>query len=182
MSAQRWLDEYGDGMYRFAMTRLGRSHAAEDVVQETLLAAARAEPCARSRAQERAWLYTILRNKTVDHIRREVRRRRAEGGAALSAAMAGASCGCHAGGVEARLTGIENAEMRAALRREIEALPELMRAAFCFRVLDELSTEDICKILEITPTNLWTLVHRARRRLHVSLGERFAGSSGGREA
>lgn len=182
MSAERWLDEYGSAMYRFAILRLGRGHAAEDVVQEALLAAAAAPPCERSKAQERAWLFTILRNKAVDHVRREIRRRKAESQAAVNAAAGGTACGCHADGREGRLDGIEDEEKRRALRKAIEELPDLMREAFCFRVLDELSTEEICKILEITPTNLWTLIHRARRRLHVSLGERFSASAGGREA
>lgn len=179
MSAERWLDEYGGGMYRYALTRLGQSHAAEDAVQETLLAAAAAEPCERSRAQERAWLYAILHNKTVDHVRREVRQRRAEADAATLAAIGATTCGCHAEGVEPQMDGIAEAELRQALQKAIEHLPDLMREAFCFRVIDGLSTDDICKILEISPTNLWTLIHRAKRRLHVSLGERFSDSSGG---
>src|SRR5215469_3248060 len=64
-----WLNEYGDSLYRYALARLGRSHDAEEVVQETLLAALKARAQFEGRSQPLTWLTGILKRKIVDRIR-----------------------------------------------------------------------------------------------------------------
>jgi RNA polymerase sigma-70 factor (ECF subfamily) len=68
--AGRWVEEHGDYLYRFAMSRLGRADLAEDAVQETFLAALRASETFAGLSSERTWLAGILRNKVVDQVRR----------------------------------------------------------------------------------------------------------------
>lgn len=61
---------YGQRLYRFAMARLRRPDAAEDVVQETLTAAWRSAATYRGEGLS-AWLFGICRNKVADRLRRE---------------------------------------------------------------------------------------------------------------
>ena len=64
----RWVDEHGDYLYRFALGRVDGPEAAEDLVQDTLLAALKASASFAGRSSERTWLTGILKNKLVDRL------------------------------------------------------------------------------------------------------------------
>ncbi len=67
----RWVDEHGDCLYRFALLRVRKEEIAEDLVQETLLVAVRThERFFGGRSTERSWLVGILKNKICDHFRK----------------------------------------------------------------------------------------------------------------
>src|SRR5438094_6238529 len=67
---ERWVDEHGDVLYRFALIRVRKPEVAEDLVQETLLAAVRGYEKFGGRSLERTWLCGILKNKIVDYFRK----------------------------------------------------------------------------------------------------------------
>jgi RNA polymerase sigma-70 factor (ECF subfamily) len=69
----RWLQEYGDALFRYALRRLHNVAQAEDAVQETLLAAFQARASYSGRASEKTWLTGILKHKIIDFIRKQVR-------------------------------------------------------------------------------------------------------------
>src|SRR5215510_12490677 len=66
-----WLERHGDYLYRYAMLRLRDSSAAEDVVQETLLAALKSAARFAGASSERTWLVGILKHKISDWFRRQ---------------------------------------------------------------------------------------------------------------
>jgi RNA polymerase sigma-70 factor (ECF subfamily) len=65
-----WLDLHGDYLYRYAMLRVRDASAAEDAVQETLLAALQSYNNYEGRGSERTWLVGILKHKIIDHFRK----------------------------------------------------------------------------------------------------------------
>ena len=69
LSPETWIDDYGDYLFRYAMSRLRDSTAAEEVVQETLLSGIRYQHQFAGRGSERAWLLGILKRKIVDYVR-----------------------------------------------------------------------------------------------------------------
>jgi RNA polymerase sigma factor (sigma-70 family) len=70
---QRLLDDHAVGVHRYLVAAVGINDAA-DVFQETFLAALRAYPDLRSAANLRGWLFTVARNKALDHHRRRAHR------------------------------------------------------------------------------------------------------------
>jgi RNA polymerase sigma-70 factor (ECF subfamily) len=68
-----WVDLYGDLLYRFALSRVKDPSIAEELVQETLLAALKSRANFQGRSTARTWLIAILKHKIVDHIRKRVR-------------------------------------------------------------------------------------------------------------
>lgn len=64
-----WVEEHGDELFGFAMARVRDRGAAQDLVQETFLAALQARASFAGHSSERAWLFGILRNKLVDYYR-----------------------------------------------------------------------------------------------------------------
>ena len=69
IGADRWVDQHGDSLYRYALSRLRAPDLAADVVQETFLEALRAQGSFAGRSSERTWLIGILRHKILDHFR-----------------------------------------------------------------------------------------------------------------
>jgi RNA polymerase sigma factor (sigma-70 family) len=70
---ESWVDQYGDFLYRFTLSRIKDPSVAEDLVQETFLAALKARKNFQGRSSARTWLIAILKHKIVDHIRKQVR-------------------------------------------------------------------------------------------------------------
>ncbi|MBA7537031.1 hypothetical protein ES705_29297 [subsurface metagenome] len=60
---------------------------------------------------------------------------------------------------------LENKELGEIIRKCISVLPEKWAAVFTLRIVEELSSDDVCKELEITASNLWVILHRAKLRL-----------------
>lgn len=73
LNAQTWLDNYGDYLYSYAFLKVKDRHIAEDMVQETLLAAIAAKNTFSGQSTIRTWLTGILKHKIVDHFRRQGR-------------------------------------------------------------------------------------------------------------
>src|SRR5574341_1192755 len=73
LDPNRWLDEHGDYLYRYALVRVRDSAAAEDLLQETLLAGMKSYPQHEGRSSERTWLVGIMRHKVVDYFRQLAR-------------------------------------------------------------------------------------------------------------
>lgn len=69
--ALAWLAEYGDDLLRYAVARVGQINVAEDLVQETFLAAIRGHREFRRQSSIKTWLTGILRRKIADHYRRQ---------------------------------------------------------------------------------------------------------------
>src|SRR6266566_1981692 len=69
-TASCWVDDHGECLYRYALVRVRKLEVAEDLVQETFLAAARGYEKFGGRSSERSWLVGILKNKIIDHFRR----------------------------------------------------------------------------------------------------------------
>src|SRR5947209_8093035 len=74
-SALHWLEEHGDALYAYALTRVRSADAAEDIVQETLLAALTAKETFAGQSAQRTWLLGILKHKLIDHLRKSIRQR-----------------------------------------------------------------------------------------------------------
>ena len=166
-----WVDRYGDTLYRYALVRLRNADAAEEVVQETFLAALRARDQFAGRGEEGAWLLGICKRKLVDFIRRRQRPDAAPGdelGADPSAGFFDAKGNWRfdprmmKGRPEAVL---EREEFWQAVRGCLGRLPQRQADAFTLREIEEMSGEEICKDLGISASNLWVLLHRARLQL-----------------
>ena len=60
---------------------------------------------------------------------------------------------------------IENSELKSTLENCIDNLPEKYSMVFRMKTIQGFETEEICKELDITASNLWVIIHRARTQL-----------------
>jgi RNA polymerase sigma-70 factor (ECF subfamily) len=167
LEAQTWLAEHGDYLFRVARRQLHSDELAEDAVQETLLAALSARDRYAGNASPRTWLTGILKHKIVDLIRRQVREvglpRDQDGEEAVDLLFN--QDGHWAEPVRPwgnPHTEAELSQLRRVLDECADRLKPVMAQVFSLREVAGLETEEICKELDITPTNCWVLLHRAR--------------------
>ncbi len=163
-----WVDRHGDTLYRFAYSRLRDPDAAEEVVQETFVAALRARDQYSGKGSQGAWLLGICKRKVVDHIRRRNRPDAGAGGVLgpdPSATMFDAKGNWR---FDPRVikgrpeSALEREEFWQAFRGCLKRLSQRQADVFTLRELDDLESDEICKELEISASNLWVLLHRAR--------------------
>lgn len=182
LNPEVWVDAHGDALFRYAMARVGARDVAEDLVQEALLTAWQARADFAGASSERTWLIGILKHRVGDYFRRTVREKTASGGAldadpATDGLFSRRGKWAHAPIAWADPNGaFAQAEFWQTLDDCVGKLPRQQAAAYALRDVDGLSAEEICKILDVTPTNLWTLLHRARLRLRECLSRHWFGS------
>lgn len=166
----RWLSDYGDYLFSFALSRISKRDVAEDLVQETLLSAFQAKDNFRGGSSERTWLISILKRKIIDYFRKQSRNR--------ESLTEDFSRPFHKGGAKDGQWMMEHAPtswseeilkddgtLMEIIQYCISLLSPKMAATFNMKTLEDISTEDICKELGISESNLWVLMHRARLQL-----------------
>ena len=177
---ENWVDQYGDFLYRFSLSRVKDSSIAEDLVQETFLAALKARKKFQGRSTVRTWLIAILKHKIVDHIRKQVREQTSKNLESISnhaASDAIDSSFTEEGDWRLRpskwavdpLKLYQQKEFMDVLYRCMAELPERQAEAFMMREIDGFTTKELCKVLNISATNSWVMLYRARMVLRRCL-------------
>jgi RNA polymerase sigma-70 factor (ECF subfamily) len=171
-------------LLRYASLQLRDAAAAEDAVQEALLAALAGEAGFAGRANLRTWLTGILKHKIVDTIRRQSRERAAGDPETESGTDEFDGLFNEKGHWEENPDAWEQPEgalgqkqFLAALEACLRALPERTARVFMMREHLGLDTSEICKELEITATHCWVLLHRARMALRLCLQTNWFGKT-----
>ena len=173
-------------LLRVAVLQLRDSEVAEDVVQDTLLAALQGAGAFSGRSSLKTWLTGILKHKIIDAIRRKSRE------PALTSLNEEAQIddldalfdeSGHWDNPPADWGDPESALSRQqfleVMQMCLEKLPPNTARVFMMREVMDLDSEEICKELSITSTNLWVILYRARMALRQCLEQNWFASAGG---
>jgi RNA polymerase sigma-70 factor (ECF subfamily) len=175
LDAEAWVDAYGDALYRYALQRVKRAEVAEDLVQETFLAAVQARERFKGQSTEKTWLFSILKHKLIDYYRK---RKTRSGGELLAADEDAVDRMFKTGGQwrEAPMHWRSDPGKSHEIKEFLDAfyhcmgeLPARNAEVFSYREIDGLSTAEICKRLGITASNCWVILYRARMLLRKCL-------------
>lgn len=174
-----WVSAYGDYLYRYAMSRLRSSTAAEEVVQETFLAGLRFESQYAGKGTQRGWLTGILKRKIVDFIRQRSRQARdaVSDHSEQTVDLFNEKGFWHKGAAtwsNLPKGEMESAELWEIVRECLQHLSDNQADVFVLSVMEEIDSDAICEQLNITKTNLWVRLHRARLGLAGCVGAKWA--------
>jgi RNA polymerase sigma-70 factor (TIGR02943 family) len=184
---ERWVNEHGDCLYRYALTRVRKEEVVEDLVQETLLVAVRTQERFGGRSTERSWLVGILKHKICDHFRKLGRETNFTDLEFFSDEHAdkfdGENYWIHERGpAEWKPEGEEamkRAEFWQTLQGCLAKMPERVAQVFMLREIDDMPSKEVCATLKISEANLWVMLHRARMALRQCLEIHFFDGQGG---
>ena len=164
-----WLEQYGDAMFGYALSRVRDPNAAEDLVQEALLGALKGIETFKGESSEKTWLIGILKHKVLDYFRRASRE------VGLDVPMDeliaqgaedfdehGAWC-VQIADWSAPDQALEQEQFLETLGNCVEGLPDRLRTVFMLREFDGLDSDSLVESLNISSRgNLWVMLSRAR--------------------
>jgi len=178
------LEGHRSSLFKFAMLQLRNEAQAEDVVQETMLAAMQGAERFSGNSSVRTWLTGILKHKILDQIRKSSRERSSDADddedssgdfdALFNERGAYAEKPAEWGSPEAALSQKKFFEV---LERCMEGLPKNTARVFAMREVMGLDTEEICKETGVSATNCGVLLYRARMALRLCLDQRWFGGN-----
>ncbi|SNR54389.1 sigma-70 family RNA polymerase sigma factor [Lutibacter flavus] len=178
LNPNNWVNLHADYLFNYTISRVNNHDLAKDLVQDTFFAGLKAMDNFQGKASERTWLIAILKRKIIDYYRKI---NSVKGKAEVK--MNFYSDGEREGEwIEERVPNswgneieknIENSELSTALEKCIDSLPEKYAIVFKMKTIQQFETEEICKELDITASNLWVIIHRARTQLRKCMEDNW---------
>ncbi|NJN26766.1 MAG: sigma-70 family RNA polymerase sigma factor [Cyclobacteriaceae bacterium] len=170
---------YSDELFRWAVYRTNNREIAQDMVQDTFLAAIKSQEAFQNKAKVKTWLFSILNNKIMDHHRKnfkEIIFRQSD--LQMNAAndnMFGKPFDEY-GNWKNRSNAmlwqekedehlLDKAGFRQILQNCLEHLPEKWFSAVQMKYLEDKDGEQICQELGLSPSNFWQILHRSKLKL-----------------
>ncbi len=183
LNPDSWVDKHGDFLYTYAFIRVRENGRAEDLVQDTFLAALKAYHQFQGRSSERTWLVGILKHKIIDFFRKNIKGNPISVASFHDATMEKASDldGNWLAGASQWLSdpskSLEQKEFINIFQQALVSLPHNLAKVFILHELDGLTGSEICDLLNISSSNLWVMLYRARLKLKGQLGHLWRGKS-----
>lgn len=173
LNPNKWVDRYSDYLFNYTIVRVNNREVANDIISETFLSALKSAKYFKGEASERTWLISILKRKIIDYYRRiNSKKGKAEvhidysddenQGEWLEEQVADLSD-------RTAEDDMENNELGMAILDCLDSINEKHAAIFRRKTIDGAETEVICNEFDITPSNLWVIIHRARTALAACL-------------
>lgn len=178
INPNNWIKRYSDYLFNYAITRVSSREIAQDLVSETFLAGLKSMKNFKGQAAERTWLIAILKRKIIDHYRKI----NSNKGKAEVRMSYNSDSETEGDWLEERVADpfdktaedtIENTELGFAIHNCMDKLPKKQAAVFKMKTLLNYETEAICNEMEITASNLWVIIHRARTAMASCIEENW---------
>jgi RNA polymerase sigma-70 factor (TIGR02943 family) len=171
-----WVEAHADYLFNFAVGQVRDPRVAEELVQETFLAVLKSKDNFSGRSSERTWLVGILRHKIYDYLRKTCRERavRVEPLPANDEQSLDESVlWLHDVAAECQSPSrrMELGEFRDNLEIALGKLPPRVAQVFQLYAIEERSNREVCERLDISESNLWVMLHRARHQLREHLSD-----------
>ncbi|OFY49077.1 MAG: hypothetical protein A2W85_16630 [Bacteroidetes bacterium GWF2_41_31] len=172
LTPENWVENHGDFLFNFAYSRVRYRQVAEDLVQECFLSALKSRQHFRGESSERTWLTAILKRKVIDFYRKQTTK-------SDSSEDSFSSPFIKEGPFQGRWLRerspkpwsptadehLNQEEFMGVLKVCLDHLPENWRAIFVLRFIEEMESDEICKELGCSASNLWIIIHRTRLKL-----------------
>ncbi len=175
LDIEELVKNHSDYLYGFAMSRVRNEEVAHDLIQEALLVAVRKADDFKGLSQPRVWLVGILKNKIFEYFRNQGRANKFHTGddiSELQDVLGDDSAWPDAispRGIPSPHEALERKELAEALHNCIAELPQRSAQVYSLYELEQLPSEEICNMLQLSSTNLRVMIHRARFKLRACL-------------
>ena len=175
-----WMEQHGTYLFKYARARVHDRALAEDLVQDTFLAALQCCDRFNGQSSERTWLVSILKHKTVDHYRKAGRYDQLFHDDKLSSRISAGFCPKIQRPLEHVFpelqedcvnpsTAMEASAFWSVFQHCLSCLPERLACVFILREIERVAPKVICEKMDISEGNLWVMMSRARTCLRRCL-------------
>ncbi|TSJ47555.1 sigma-70 family RNA polymerase sigma factor [Fluviicola chungangensis] len=187
-----WVERFADYLYSIACIQLNDKELAKDLVSETFLSALQNLEKFRGESSEKTWLTRILNNKIIDHYRKSSTRLKN-----LRHYLESSDEQFYQAFFEPSYLSdyhwkektspvkneqftdylITNGEFQLALEYCLKQLSPKLKPVFIAKFIHEDDSETICKEFEISPSNYWIIIHRAKLLMRACLEHKWLNES-----
>ncbi len=171
------ISRYEDRVYNLALRMMGNREDAEDVLQDTFLNVIRSLDRFQGRSSFSTWLYRVAANAALTRLRKQSKQAKSEDEflddvySVKRAAQAGLKLPDWSANPVRELL---NDEAMEQMNRAIESMPEIYRAVFVLRDVEELPTAEVAEIMDLSEAAVKSRLHRARLYLRNNLSDYFS--------
>ena len=163
------VHEYSDDLYRFAMSKINDHEIAQDLVQDTLMVVIEKPNSFRGESNPKTWLIAILKNKIMDFYRKKSKSHISEKDL-NDVSESFSEKGWWNANKEPFLFDhsehlLDDENFVKVFYDCINGLPNLWESVIKMKYIDPKESKIICKELDISDSNLWQIVHRAKLKL-----------------
>ena len=169
INPNRWIELYSDYLFNYTISRVNDREIAKDIIQDTFSAGLKSMKNFKGEASERTWLISILKRKIIDYYRK-INSKKGQ----TEVRMTYNTDENEGDWLEERVEDenylnaqdiLENTELGDAIYDCMSKLPKRQATVFKMKTILNYETETICNELNITASNLWVIIHRARLAL-----------------
>lgn len=173
-----WVEQYTDELISWAFYKVSNEELARDFVQDTFLAAAEKIDSFKGNSSPKTWLFSILNNKIIDHYRKKVNKTVPHENDSLARFFEPEGDWQESRKPKSWHTEnedhlLDNDEFQAVLQKCLEALPDKWNLCVKMKYLSEKRGEEICQELEISTSNYWQIIHRAKLQLRECVDQEW---------
>ena len=171
----KWVNEYTEDLYRWAYSKLSNAELARDYIQDTFLIAAEKFSSFEGKSSPKTWLISILNHKIMDHYRKKMKqpveqsqdlieRYFTSDGEWVSESKPNR---WNTHDDEGHL--LDDTEFLTVFKICMDDLPETWQAGVRLKYLLSKKGDEICQELDLSPSNYWQIIHRAKLKLRECL-------------
>lgn len=173
LNPETWVDQYGDMLLNYALVRVKERDVARDLVQDAFVTALKSEATFRGEISEKNWLYLVLKSRILDFYKKKKEVLASdfikndedddyfmENGHWIKDKVPNEW-------TTEKM--VQSEEFMAVLRACSDRLTKTQSVVFAMKYLDGEDSETICKELDISASNYWVIVHRAKLQLRDCL-------------
>ncbi|MGN6645362.1 MAG: sigma-70 family RNA polymerase sigma factor [Cytophaga sp.] len=180
---KEWVDEFSSDMFSWAFYKTSNKETAKDLVQETFIAAFESFKSFENRSKPKTWLFSILKNKIIDHHRKLYKNNivssdkiyeehstilfsylfNEEGEWREKNSVSSLE--------ENSIELLDDFEFNEVLSKCFQKLPVTWNSAIQLKYLEDKDAKDICQELDVSTSNYWQIIHRAKLQLRACLEE-----------
>ena len=165
-----WVEDFTRELFLWALHKVSDAELAQDLVQDTFLAAAEKIEKFKGESSPKTWLFSILNHKIIDYYRKKINQ-------SVSFENQSIATFFDANGnwQESKRPGqwkedderniLDDYEFQMVLKKCLEALPDKWNIAVKLKYLTDKNADEICQELGVTPSNFWQIIHRAKLQL-----------------
>lgn len=181
INPKNWVAKFSDELFSFAYLRVNDEEMARDLIQDTFLAALKNLETFKGEISEKNWLYLILKNKIIDHYRKNVKPKKVriddydnedeffdESGHWKKESLPHPFNNL-------LVSQTHSFEFYEILNKCKQKLNQLHSSIFSMKFINEIGSDEICKELEISSSNYWVLIHRIKLKIRKCIEKLFYG-------
>ena len=172
ITIESWVNEYSEALFSWAFYKTSSRENAEDLVQDTFLAAYNKIDSFQGKSQPKTWLFSILNNKIIDYYRLSAKTTKKtismseDKGYEITEGFFDATENWKNTSINPIWNQdeelLDNPKFNIVFQQCMNDLPEKWMFAVTSKYLTDKKADEICQDLNVTVSNYWQIIHRAK--------------------